>query len=49
MSGPRLRFKISMSLDGFVAGLNQSVKDPIGVGGMRLTDPTRRFTTRCSC
>lgn len=32
----KLRFKISMSLDGFVAGPNQSVKDPIGVGGMRL-------------
>ena len=27
-----LRFKISMSLDGFVAGPNQSVEDPIGVG-----------------
>ena len=25
-----------MSLDGFVAGPNQSVKDPLGVGGMRL-------------
>jgi dihydrofolate reductase len=25
-----------MSLDGFVAGPNQSVDDPIGVGGMRL-------------
>ncbi len=32
----KLRFKISMSLDGFVAGPNQSVKDPIGIGGMRL-------------
>jgi len=32
----RLRFKISMSLDGFVAGPSQSVEDPIGVGGMRL-------------
>jgi dihydrofolate reductase len=32
----RLRFKISMSLDGFVAGPNQSVKDPLGVGGERL-------------
>ncbi len=27
---------ISMSLDGFVAGPNQSLDDPIGVGGMRL-------------
>ena len=32
----RLRLKISMSLDGFVAGPEQSVKDPLGVGGMRL-------------
>jgi dihydrofolate reductase len=32
----RLRFKISMSLDGFVAGPNQSVEDPLGVGGSRL-------------
>jgi dihydrofolate reductase len=32
----KLRFRISMSLDGFVAGPNQSVDDPIGVGGMRL-------------
>jgi len=32
----RLRFKISMSLDGFVAGPNQSVGDPLGVGGQHL-------------
>jgi len=32
----RLRFKISMSLDGFVAGPDQSVKDPLGIGGERL-------------
>jgi len=32
----RLRFKISMSLDGFVAGPRQSVDDPLGIGGMRL-------------
>jgi dihydrofolate reductase len=32
----KLRFQISISLDGFVAGPDQSVKDPIGVGGMRL-------------
>jgi dihydrofolate reductase len=32
----RLRFTISMSLDGFVAGPSQSVEDPIGVGGMAL-------------
>jgi dihydrofolate reductase len=32
----KLRFRISISLDGFVAGPRQSVDDPIGVGGMRL-------------
>src|SRR5689334_2292758 len=32
----KLRFKISMSLDGFVAGPDQSVENPLGVGGMRL-------------
>ncbi|HEY6560978.1 MAG TPA: dihydrofolate reductase family protein [Polyangiaceae bacterium] len=32
----KVRFQISMSLDGFVAGPNQSVKDPLGVGGERL-------------
>jgi hypothetical protein len=32
----RLRFKISMSLDGFVAGPRQSVDDPLGIGGERL-------------
>jgi dihydrofolate reductase len=32
----KLRFRISMSLDGFVAGPDQSVANPIGVGGMRL-------------
>jgi dihydrofolate reductase len=32
----RLRFKISMSLDGFVAGPEQSVENPLGIGGMRL-------------
>ncbi len=31
-----LRFKISMSLDGFVAGPNQSVDNPLGIGGGRL-------------
>lgn len=33
---PKLRFRIAMSLDGYVAGPRQSVKDPLGVGGMRL-------------
>jgi dihydrofolate reductase len=32
----RVRFKISMSLDGFVAGPGQSVDNPLGIGGMRL-------------
>ncbi len=32
----KLRFKISMSLDGFVAGPDQSVQNPLGVGGGRL-------------
>jgi len=32
----KLRFSIAMSLDGFTAGPNQSVDDPLGVGGMRL-------------
>ena len=33
---PKLRFKISMSLDGFVAGPSRSVKNPLGIGGGRL-------------
>jgi dihydrofolate reductase len=32
----RLRFHIAMSLDGYVAGPDQSERDPIGVGGMQL-------------
>ena len=32
----KLRLKISMSLDGFVAGPDQSLDNPLGVGGMRL-------------
>ncbi|MBI5431090.1 MAG: dihydrofolate reductase family protein [Nitrosomonadales bacterium] len=32
----KLRFRISMSLDGYVAGPNQSVDNPLGIGGMRL-------------
>lgn len=32
----KLRFKISMSLDGFVAGPSQSVANPLGIGGSRL-------------
>ena len=32
----RLRFKITASLDGFVAGPNQSVENPLGTGGGAL-------------
>jgi dihydrofolate reductase len=32
----KLRFRISMSLDGYVAGPNQSVENPLGLGGERL-------------
>lgn len=32
----KLRFRISLSLDGYVAGPHQSVEHPLGVGGMRL-------------
>ena len=32
----KLRFKISMSLDGFVAGPSQRVDNPLGIGGGRL-------------
>jgi len=32
----KLRFRISMSLDGFVAGPSQSVDNPLGIGGMEL-------------
>jgi dihydrofolate reductase len=32
----KLRMRITMSLDGFVAGPEQSVKNPLGVGGERL-------------
>ena len=32
----KVRFDIAMSLDGYVAGPNQSEDNPIGVGGMQL-------------
>lgn len=32
----RLRLRISISLDGFIAGPRQSVDNPLGIGGMRL-------------
>ena len=34
----RLRFDISISLDGFIAGPNQSEENPLGEGGTRLHD-----------
>jgi hypothetical protein len=34
----RLRCHISISLDGFVAGPNQSEENPLGEGGERLHD-----------
>ena len=33
-----LRLRISISLDGFVAGPQQSVQNPLGIGGNRLHD-----------
>jgi dihydrofolate reductase len=36
MDVPKLRFRISISLDGYVAGPNQSLKNPLGVGGENL-------------
>jgi dihydrofolate reductase len=45
----RLRFKISMSLDGFVAGPSQSLDNPLGIGGMRLHEwvfPLRAWRAR---
>ena len=32
----KLKLKMSMSLDGFVAGPEQSVQNPLGIGGMKL-------------
>ncbi len=42
----KLRFNITMSLDGFVAGPDQSEQNPLGVGGERLHEwivPLRAF------
>jgi dihydrofolate reductase len=35
---PRLKLHLAMSLDGFVAGPNQSLENPLGEGGMQLHD-----------
>jgi hypothetical protein len=32
----KLRLRISMSFDGFTSGPDQSVKEPLGIGGERL-------------
>jgi dihydrofolate reductase len=32
----KLRLKISMSLDGYIAGPHQSLDNPLGIGGVRL-------------
>lgn len=45
----KLRFKISISLDGFVAGPDQSVHNPLGIGGEGLHEwvfPTRSWRER---
>jgi dihydrofolate reductase len=45
----KVKLDISMSLDGYVAGPNASLDDPLGVGGMRLHEwvfPLRSFRER---
>jgi dihydrofolate reductase len=42
----KIRLRISMSLDGFVAGPQQSLENPLGIGGEQLHEwvfPTRAF------
>jgi len=34
----KFKFNISMSLDGYIAGPNQSLENPLGVGGEQLHD-----------
>jgi dihydrofolate reductase len=38
MARSRLRFNITMTLDGYIAGLNQSVEHPLGEGAEHLHD-----------
>jgi dihydrofolate reductase len=38
MSASKVRFRISMSFDGFVAGPEQSLGNPLGIGGESLHD-----------
>ena len=43
---PKLKFTITMSLDGYVAGPAQGPEDPLGVGGVALHEwafATRTF------
>jgi dihydrofolate reductase len=35
---PKLRFRIAVSLDGYTSGPDQSVDNPLGIGGMHLHD-----------
>lgn len=42
----KLRFNITMSLDGYIAGPEQSLKNPLGIGGEKLHEwavATQRF------
>ena len=39
----RLLYDVSMSLDGFIAGINQSRQNPMGVGGERLGEWRREL------
>jgi dihydrofolate reductase len=43
---PKLRFQMTMSVDGYVAGPRQSLENPLGEGGLGLHDwavATRSF------
>ena len=42
---PRFFLDISMSLDGFVAGPNATLEEPLGVGGERLHDWVLRLAS----
>ena len=47
----RLLYDVSMSLDGFIAGINQSPENPMGDGGEQLGEWRRElaaFRKRCS-
>ena len=48
---PMIKTGLLISHDGYVAGLEQSLEHPIGVGGMRLHDGIRGVETwrRGSC